>query len=68
MTIKGKFVYLKSISLNDSLFIFRLRQKKLVSLYLHRPPKSVNDQKRWISSNIKNNKTLDFIIINKKKK
>ncbi len=67
MIIKGKFVYLKSISLNDSLFIFRLRQKKLVSLYLHKPPKSVKDQKRWICSNIKNNKALDFIIVNKKK-
>ena len=48
MKILGKFVYLKSLSLDDSFFIFKLRQNKLISYYLHKPPKTLNDQKRWI--------------------
>ena len=67
MKIYGKFVALKSISLNDSFFIYKLRQNKIISLYLHEPPTSITDQKEWIKKNIKNNKTDDFVIINKKK-
>ena len=67
MKIKGKYVCLKSINVQDSIFIFNLRQNKNISFYLHKPPKSIKDQKNWIKKNIKNKKALDFIIINKKK-
>jgi len=66
MKINGKFIYLKKISLNDSLFIYKLRQNKLISYYLHKPPNTSNDQKKWIKKNIKDKATKDFIIINKK--
>ena len=68
MVIKGKFVYLKKISLKDDKFIYHLRNKKNVSNYLHSPPKSINEQKKWISNNIRNIKTLDFIICKNKDK
>jgi RimJ/RimL family protein N-acetyltransferase len=68
MIIKGKFVYLKKISLKDDKFIFNLRNKKDVSNYLHSPPKSINEQKKWILNNIKNVETLDFIICRNKDK
>ena len=68
MLIKGKFIYLKKISLNDDKFIYYLRNKKSISNYLHSPPKSINDQKKWISNNIRNIKTLDFIIHRNKDK
>ena len=68
MLIKGKFVYLKKISLKDDKFIYHLRNKKNVSNYLHSPPKSINEQKKWISNNIRNIKTLDFIICKNKDK
>ena len=35
-------------------------------MFLHKPPKSISAQKRWILNNIKNDKTLDFIIYKKK--
>ena len=54
MIINGKFVYLKSLSIKDSLFIYNLRKQKKISLYLHKPPKSINHQKNWITNNIKN--------------
>ena len=46
--------YLEKISLNDSLFIYKLRQNKLISYYLHNPPKTLEDQKAFdvISINI----------------
>ena len=62
MLIKGKFVYLKKINLKDDKFIYNLRNKKNISNYLHSPPKSINDQRKWISNNIRNIETLDFII------
>jgi len=68
MLIKGQFVYLKKISLNDDKFIYYLRNKKDISYYLHSPPKSIYDQKKWILNNIKNIKTLDFIICRNKDK
>ena len=68
MLIKGKFVYLKKISLKDDKFIYYLRNKKNISNYLHSPPKSINDQKKWISNNIRNIETLDFIICRNKDK
>ena len=68
MLIKGKFVHLKKISLKDDKFIFNLRNKKNVSNFLHSPPKSVNEQKKWILNNIKNFETLDFIICRNKDK
>ena len=68
MLIKGKFVYLKKISLKDDVFIYNLRNKKNVSNYLHSPPKSINEQKKWISNNIRNIETLDFIICRNKDK
>ena len=68
MLIKGKFVHLKKISLKDDKFIFNLRNKKDVSNYLHSPPKSINEQKKWILNNIKNVETLDFIICRNKDK
>lgn len=66
MKISGKFILLKSISINDANFIYSLRKKKNVSLYLHNPPKSIIAQKKWIFRNIKNKKSLDFVIIKKK--
>ena len=68
MLIKGKFVYLKKISLNDDRFIYNLRNKKNISNYLHSPPKSIYEQKKWISNNIRNIETLDFIICRNKDK
>jgi len=68
MVIKGKFVYLKKISLKDDKFIYNLRNKKNVSNYLHSPPKSINDQRKWILDNIRNTETLDFIIYRNKDK
>ncbi len=68
MLIKGKFVHLKKISLKDDVFIYNLRNKKNVSNYLHSPPKSINEQKKWISNNIRNIETLDFIICRNKDK
>ena len=62
MKIFGNFIYLKKIKINDSSFIYNLRQIKSNSVYLHNPPKSINDQKKWIINNIKNKTSLDFII------
>ena len=67
MKINGKFVYLKNISLDDIFFVYKLRQNKLISYYLHNPPKTLNDQKNWTKKNIKDKRTKDFIIISKKK-
>ena len=67
MIIKGNFVYLKSLSIKDSYFIYNLRKKKKISKYLHSPPNSVYDQIKWIKDNIKKKDTLDFVIICKKK-
>ena len=67
MKISGKYIYLKSLSLNDSSFVYKLRNKKRIGNYLHKPPKTLKDQKIWSKKNIKNNKTKDFIIISKKK-
>ena len=66
MKIKGKFVYLKKIVISDANFIYRLRKKKNISLFLHNPPKSLCAQKKWMISNIKNKRNLDFIILSKK--
>ena len=66
MIIKGNFVYLKSLSIKDSYFIYKLRKKNKISKYLHKPPKSVHDQIKWIKKNIKEKDTLDFVIICKK--
>ena len=68
MLIKGKFVHLKKISPKDDKFIFNLRNKKDVSNFLHSPPKSINDQRKWILDNIRNTETLDFIIYRNKDK
>ena len=65
MIIKGNFVYLKSLSIKDSYFIYNLRKKKKISKYLHSPPNSVYDQIKWIKNNIKKKDTLDFVIISK---
>ena len=67
MIIKGNFVYLKSLSIKDSYFIYNLRKKNKISKYLHSPPNSVYDQIKWIKDNIKKKDTLDFVIICKKK-
>ena len=66
MRVSGKFIYLKRINLKDAYFVFKLRNKKRISMFLHKPTKSISKQKRWILNNIKNNKTLDFIIYKKK--
>ena len=66
MRIIGKFVYLKRISHSDSDYVYKLRKKKNISLYLHKPPKSVDDQAKWISNNLNNKKALDFIIFKRK--
>ena len=66
MKINGKFIFLKKMSLSDANFIYRLRKKKDISLYLHNPPKTLALQKIWMIKNIKDKKTSDFIIIKKK--
>ena len=66
MKINGKFIYLKTIRENDSRYIFNLRKLKKISLYLNNPPKKISDQTSWIKKNIKNLKTLDFLIYDKK--
>ena len=68
MIIKGKFIYLKTLNIRDSKFIYNLRKKKNVSLFLHKPPKSINFQKSWIINNLKDKKSLDFVIFRKKNK
>ena len=65
MKISGKFVLLKKMSLSDADFIYNLRKKKDISLYLHNPPKSLSFQKKWMMNNIKDKKTQDFMIIKK---
>ena len=62
MKILGNFIYLKKIKINDASFTYNLRQIKSNSVYLHNPPNSINDQKKWIINNIKNKTSLDFII------
>ena len=64
MKISGKFVYLKKIEASDALFTYNLRQIKSNKLYLHSPPKSIKDQKKWIINNIKDKTSLDFVIYN----
>ena len=64
MKISGNFIYLKKIKISDALFTYNLRQIKSNSLYLHNPPININDQKKWITNNIKNKTSLDFIIYN----
>ena len=66
MRINGKFIYLKKINIKDAYFVFKLRNKKKISLFLHKPPKSILAQKKWIINNIQDDKTLDFIICRKK--
>ena len=68
MKISGKFIYLRNMSIKDSYFIYKLRNNKFVGHYLHKPPKTLKDQKNWANKNIRNYKTEDFIIISKKKK
>ena len=67
MKISGKFVYLRNLNLNDSFFVYSLRKNKSISYYLHKPPKTLKDQKNWFKKNNKDKKTKDFIIISKKK-
>jgi len=66
MKITGKYIYLRTIKVNDSRYIFNLRKLKRISLYLNNPPKKISDQILWIKKNIKNIKTLDFLIYDKK--
>ena len=66
MKIKGKFIYLKKMRIRDASYIYKLRRKKNISLFLHNPPKSLDAQKKWMISNIKNKRNLDFIILSKK--
>ena len=54
MKIIGKFIYLKKINVTDASFIFKLRNKKDISEFLHKPPRSVTAQKKWIMINIRN--------------
>ena len=67
MKINGKFIYLKKISINDSKFIYNLRNTKRISQFLNNPPKSLIDQRNWVKNNIKDFETLDFIIYDKSK-
>ena len=66
MQIDGKFIYLKRINIKDANFIFKLRRKKSIGLYLHKPPISIKFQKKWILKNLENKKVLDFVIYRKK--
>ena len=66
MQINGKFIYLKRINIKDANFIYKLRRKKSIGLYLHKPPISINFQKRWILKNLQDKKVLDFVIYRKK--
>tara|TARA_Y100000590_G_C15642816_1_gene985664 strand:+ start:474 stop:1025 length:552 start_codon:yes stop_codon:yes gene_type:complete len=67
MKIYGKYIYLRSLSISDALFTYNLRKNRLNSFYLHKPPKSIKDQKNWIKKNIKNKQNFDFIIFDRKK-
>lgn len=66
MKIEGKFICLKKIRISDANYIYKLRRKKNISLFLHNPPKSLDAQKKWMINNIKNKRNLDFIILSKK--
>tara|TARA_Y100001970_G_scaffold269230_1_gene361412 strand:+ start:401 stop:949 length:549 start_codon:yes stop_codon:yes gene_type:complete len=65
MKINGRYIYLRKINILDSSFIFKLRKNKNNSYYLHKPPKSINEQKKWIMNNNFNKKNLDFVIFDK---
>ena len=66
MKIEGKFICLKKIRISDANYIYKLRRKKNISLFLHNPPKSLDAQKKWMINNIKNKRNIDFIILSKK--
>ena len=66
MKILGKTIILKSIDINDSIFIYKLRRRKKISNYLHKPPQSIFNQRAWIKKNLSNKNVKDFIIIDKK--
>ena len=68
MIINGKYVYLKSLKVNDGKYIFNLRKLRKISQYLNDPPKKISDQILWIKKNIKNVNTLDFLIYDKNNK
>ena len=67
MILVGKSILLRNINIKDSKFITSIRKKKSISKYLNNPPKDINHQLRWTRENIRNEKTCDFIILNKKK-
>ena len=66
MIIKGKNIYLKKISINDSRYLFNLRKNKRNSKFLHLPPKSIKDQQKWIINNLKDKSKFDFVIYDSK--
>jgi len=68
MILVGKSILLRNINIKDSKFITSIRKKKSISKYLNNPPKDINHQLRWTRENIRNEKTCDFIILNKKKR
>ena len=68
MMLVGKTILLRDINTKDSKFITSIRKKKNISRYLNSPPKDINYQLMWTRENIKNEKTRDFIILNKKKR
>ena len=67
MILLGKTILLKDINIKDSKFITNIRKKKDISRYLNNPPKDLSHQLRWTKENIRDEKTRDFIILNKKK-
>ena len=67
MILVGKTILLRNININDSKFITSIRKKKNISKHLNNPPKNIKHQLKWTRENIKNKKTRDFIILNKKK-
>ena len=68
MLLVGKTIRLRNILLKDSKFLFSTRKKNNVSRYLNDPPINLHHQLIWMRKNIKNKKTKDFIILNKKRK
>ena len=68
MLLVGKTIRLRNILLKDSKFLFSTRKKKYISRYLNDPPINLRHQLVWMRENIKNQKTKDFIILNKKRK
>lgn len=64
----GKFVSLRTVTLNDAAFIVNLRNKKNNSLFINKTSSSVAKQIEWMKEESEDVSSYYFLILNKKKK